>query len=88
MRAVSESEVLATLPSILKKVETESVAIQQDGREVAYIISPQEYEFTREAKRQRLVRATKTLSDEIQTAVREKGLDLDDLMSSLDRKAS
>ena len=65
-----------------------TVAIQQDGREIAYLVSPEEFATMREASRQRLIDASNAASAEIAKNVREKGLDLDDLMRSLDRKAS
>ena len=88
MRTVSQYEAASSLPSLLQRVEQGAVAIQQDGREIAYLISPEEFETTREARRQRLIEATNALSAEIAKNVREKGLSLDDLMRSLDRKAS
>ena len=88
MRTVTQSEAASSLASLLQETEQGAVAIQQDGREVAYLISPEEFETTREARRQRLIDASNAASAEIAKNVREKGLDLDDLMRSLDRKAS
>ena len=88
MRTVSQNEAASSLPSLLQGVEQGAVAIQQDGREIAYLISPKEFETTREARNQRLLDASDALSAEIAKNVREKGLSLEDLMRSLDRKAS
>ena len=88
MRTVSQNEAASSLPSLLQGVEQGAVAIQQDGREIAYLISPKEFETTREARNQRLLDASNALSAEIAKIVREKGLSLEDLMRSLDRKAS
>ena len=88
MRTVSQYEAASSLPSLLQGVEEGAVAIEQDGREIAYLISPEEFATTREARRQHLLDASDALSAEIAKNVREKGLSLEDLMRSLDRKAS
>lgn len=86
MRAIAQSEVASALPGLLRDVEREAVAIENDGCQVAYLVSPQEYATTREAKTKRLLDATVALQNEIAKNVREKGLDLDELMRDLDRK--
>jgi len=86
MRAIAQSEVASALPGLLRDVEREAVAIEDNGRQVAYLVSPQEYETTREAKTKRLVEATAALQNEIAKNAREKGLDLGELMRDLDRK--
>ncbi len=88
MRTVSQYEAGASLPSLLQGVEKGAVAIEQDGREIAYLISPEEFAITREARRQRLLDAGKAASNEIARKVVLKGLHLEGLMRSLDRKAS
>ena len=85
---MTRNEAVSSLPSLLQGVEQGAVAIQQDEREIAYLVSPEQFATTREASRQRLIDASHAASAEIAKNVREKGLDLDDLMRSLDRKAS
>jgi hypothetical protein len=86
MRAIAQSEVASALPGLLRDVETEAVAIEWDGRQVAYLVSPQEDTTNREAKTKRRLEATAALQDEIAKNVREKDLDLNELMRDLDRK--
>jgi PHD/YefM family antitoxin component YafN of YafNO toxin-antitoxin module len=86
MRVIAQSEVASALPGLLRDVESEAVAIENDGRQVAYLVSPKEYATTREARTKRLLEATAALQDEIAKNVRKKGLDLDELMRDLDRK--
>jgi antitoxin (DNA-binding transcriptional repressor) of toxin-antitoxin stability system len=86
MRAIAQTEIASALPGLLREVEKESVAIESDGRQVAYLVSPREHATTREAETKRLLEATAALQDEIAKNVREKGLDLDELMRDLDRK--
>ena len=86
MRAISQSEVASCLPRLLCEVETEAVAIESEGREVAYLVSPREYATTREAKTKRLFEAMAALQDEVAKNASEKGLDLNELARDLDRK--
>jgi len=86
MREILESEIATELPGLLSVVERESIAIRSDGRSVAYLISAQQFESTSEFKRQRLLEASRALSDEIEQNVARHGLDLDELMRDLDRK--
>ncbi len=88
MRVVSQAEATSSLGALLEVVEEGAVAIQKDGREIAYLISPEEFECTREAKRQHLTQASQAASAEIAENVRLKDLNLEELMRSLDRKSS
>ena len=86
MPVVSQSEVMASLPRLLREVDKEAVAIESEGREVAYLVSPREYATTREAKTRRLLEAMSELQDEVAKNASEKGLDLNELAKDLDRK--
>ena len=86
MRAISESEVVSSLPRLLREVEREAVAIESEGREVAYLVSPQEYATTREARTRRLLEAMEALQDEVAKNASKQGLDINDLARDLDRK--
>jgi len=88
MKEILESEIATALPALLNDVERESIAIRNNGRLVAYLVSPREFEATREFKAHRLLEASRALSDEIAVNVAEHGLDLDELMRDLDRKAN
>ena len=93
MRVVAQSDIVNSLPSLLEdfaheNVPHEAVAIQSDGRNVAFVISPEEYETIHLARNQRLIAATERLSSRIAERAEADGLDLGDLMRSLDRKAS
>lgn len=88
MRTISQTEALLLLPSLLEQVAEESVAIQQDGREIAYLISPDEYALGTGAGTEDLLHAYEALAAEIALNVQRKELDLGELMRSLDRKAS
>jgi PHD/YefM family antitoxin component YafN of YafNO toxin-antitoxin module len=86
MREILESEIATELPGLLSVVERESIAIRSDGAPVAYLVSPRQFESTNEFKRQKLLEASRALSDDIQANVAKHGLDLDELMRDLDRK--
>ena len=88
MRSVSQSDAPSLLPSLLEQVAREPVVIQRDGREIAYLISPEEYAIGRDPSTQGLLQAYQALATEIAENVQRKGLDVEDLMKSLDRKAS
>jgi PHD/YefM family antitoxin component YafN of YafNO toxin-antitoxin module len=65
MRTVSENDAVVTLPSIIDELGSESVAIERDGKDVAVLMSPVEYESTRRMKIKRLVESM----DRIATSV-------------------
>jgi len=88
MRAISQSEAVSSISALLDELDKEPVVIRKDGRDIAYLISPDEFETTREARTRRLLDISDIASAEIEENVRLKGLDRFELMKSLERKAS
>jgi len=87
MKEILESEIATVLPSMLHEVDRESIAIRSDGRPVAYLVSPREFETTREARGKQAIEALKALQTEVALNVEQHGLSVDELMRDLDRKA-
>jgi len=87
MKEILESEIATALPALLNEVERGSIAIRNNGRLVAYLVSPREFEATREFRGRLAIAAMDALSAEIAANVEQHGLDLDELMRVLDRKA-
>ena len=87
MKEIFESEVAQILPGLLPEVARESIAIRSNGKPIAYVISPLEFETTRLARAKRALAALEELSSEIARNAVEQGLDRDELVTDLDRKA-
>ena len=54
MRAVAQSEAIATLPALLDDVERQAVAISRGGQKIAALISIREYEQMRRLNWERM----------------------------------
>ena len=87
MRTVSENDAVITLPSIIDELGSESVAIERDGKDVAVLISPLEYESIRQMKIKRLMESMDRIATSVQSSVKDE-TELEELMRSLDRKAT
>lgn len=86
MRTVSENDAVITLPSIIDELGSESVAIERDGKDVAVLISPVEYESIRRMKIKRLMESMNQIATSVQNNIKNEA-ELEELMRSLDRKA-
>jgi len=87
MRTVSENDAVITLPSIIDELGSESVAIERDGKDVAVLRSPVEYESIRQMKIKRLMESMDRIATSVQSNVKDE-TELEELMRSLDRKAT
>lgn len=87
MRTVSENDAVVTLPSIIDELGSESVTIERDGKDVAVLIAPGEYESIRRMKIERLVESMDRIATSVQNSVKSEA-ELEELMRSLDRKAT
>jgi prevent-host-death family protein len=87
MRTVSQSDAVATLPALLDEVTSQPVAIVRNGKEVAVLVTPEEYELIRHQKIQRLFDSMDAISTSVQNTVKDDA-DTQDLLRILDRKAS
>ena len=87
MRTVSENDAVVTLPSIIDELGSESVAIERDGKDVAVLISPEEYESIRQMKIKRLLESMDRIATSVQSKAKDEA-ELEELMRSLDRKAT
>ncbi len=88
MRTIEISEAEARLSSLVNEVETEPFALQRNGTQIAFLVSPAEYATTLCAKRESLLGSLHDLQDEIEEKAANGEVDLEELMSILDRKAS
>ena len=85
-RAISQEEFVNSASDLLQVVGKQTVFIQKEGNTVAVIVSPAEYESTREARAERAIRAMDRLGEYMQTVATPE--ELDELEKALDRKAS
>ncbi len=88
MKTVDLSEAESQLSSLLSEIEREPLAIERDGSQVAFIVSPAEFFERTEEKRRAFLEAWDALSAEIEEKAARGEIDIEDLMKSLDRKAS
>ena len=91
MRTVAIAEAESRFASLLDEVEREPLAIERDGNQVAFIVSPAEYATTRRARGQALLTSLDAIHAEIEARMSRGEFgqdDLDELEKSLDRKAS
>ena len=91
MRTIPISEAESQLSSLLNELEREPVAIEREGSRVAFIVSPSEYATTRRARGQALLDAMDSIHAEIEARMSRGEYtqdDLDQMVKSLDRKAS
>lgn len=84
--AISEQDLVAKAPDLIKMVGKQSVFIQKDGETVAVVISAKEYESTREARVQRLFSAMDAVTEAIYSKNPSEE-ELLELEKALDRKA-
>ena len=85
-RVVSHSELIGNAPDLARVVGRETVLVQKDGETVAFIVSPSEYESTREAKAMRAIDAMMAFRNHMQSVATPA--ELEELERELDRKAS
>jgi PHD/YefM family antitoxin component YafN of YafNO toxin-antitoxin module len=85
-RAISEDEFVRSKAELLKSVEEQTLLIQKDGQTVAVLVSPREYESTREARAERAIEAMNAFGKHMQSVTTPE--ELDELEKALDLKAS
>jgi PHD/YefM family antitoxin component YafN of YafNO toxin-antitoxin module len=89
MIAISEAPV--NLAALIDGIESEPLAIQRDGLQIAYIVSPEEYAMTLEAKRVAALASVDACHAEIASRI-SRGeytqAELDAVVESLDRDAA
>jgi PHD/YefM family antitoxin component YafN of YafNO toxin-antitoxin module len=88
MRTLDISEAASQLPALIDDVKYEPLAIERDGESIAFLVSVADYEASRETKKQAFFAAWNRLSLEIDEKVARGEINRDELMKSLDRKAS
>jgi prevent-host-death family protein len=88
MKTLDVSEAASHLPDLLDEVKDGPLAIARDGESIAFLVSVADYEATREAKKRAFLAAWNALSSEIEAKAERGEIDRDELMKSLDRKAS
>jgi PHD/YefM family antitoxin component YafN of YafNO toxin-antitoxin module len=87
MRTVSQSDAVASLPALIDDLKYQPVVIERNGKEVAVMVTPEEYELIRRQKIQRLFDSMDAISVSVQNTVTDDA-DTQDLLRTLDRKAS
>jgi len=83
-RVVLQEELIGNDPELVLGRET--VLVQRDGETVAVIVSPSEYESTREAKAQRAIEAMMAFRNHMQSVATPA--ELEELERELHLKAS
>ncbi len=91
MKTLELSEAEGQLSSLVEDVEAEPLALERDGKQIAFLVSPAEFATTLQARRKAALDSLHAIHTEIESRM-NKGeytqQDLDDLVGSLDRKAS
>jgi|GEM_PF-5964024 PHD/YefM family antitoxin component YafN of YafNO toxin-antitoxin module len=72
---------------LIDEIQTQPVAIERNGEEVAVIVTPEEYELIRGRKIQVLFEKMSAIANTVQHTVTDE-MEKQDLMRTLDRKAS
>jgi hypothetical protein len=85
-RVVLERELIGNVPELAKVLGRETVLVQKDGETVAMIVSPSEYESTREARAKRAIDAMMAFRNHMQSVATPA--ELEELERELDLKAS
>ncbi len=88
MKTVAIADAESRLAALLSEIEREPLAIERDGHEVAFIVSPAQFFERTQEKRRAFLAAWDALSSEIEEKAARGEIDIEDLMKSLDRKAS
>ncbi len=84
MRAVSESDAMQTLPSLLKEAKTQAVEIRDGDEVLGAIVSKEDYELIRRAKAEDFLRASTEFGEQLRARAGEEGITTDDLARILD----
>lgn len=85
-RALTPEEFLDSFQERIENIGEDSYVIERDGRPLAIVVSPEEYEFVRRAKAAKAI----SIMDAFASAVRASGAsveELHELEQALDRKA-
>ena len=75
-RVVLEKELIGKDPELAQVLGRETVLVQRDGETVAMIVSPSEYESTREARAERAIRAMHAFSEHMRAVATPEELDV------------
>jgi PHD/YefM family antitoxin component YafN of YafNO toxin-antitoxin module len=84
-RAISQEELIPDGSELAKVLGQETVLVQKDGETVAVIVSPSEYESTREARAKRAIEAMMAFRQHMHSVATPA--ELEELERELDRKA-
>jgi len=74
-RAVTVEEFECSKDDLVRVAGKQTVLIQRDGETVAVLTSPQQYETTREAKAERVIKAMKEFGEHMQRVATTEELD-------------
>jgi len=85
-RTISQEEFVNSASDLLQVVGKQTVFIQEEGNTVAVIVSPAEYESTREARAERAIEAMMAFRNHMQSVATPAVLE--ELERELDRKTS
>ncbi|HZL25163.1 MAG TPA: hypothetical protein VFC39_01380 [Acidobacteriaceae bacterium] len=83
---VLQEELIGNDPELAQVLGRETVLVQRDGETVAMIVSPSEYESTREARAKRAIDAMMAFRNHMQSVASPP--ELEELERELDLKAS
>ena len=87
MSVVTEADVIARLPSLLKDAEQRAVIISDGDNELGALVSMEDLQIVRRVKVDRFLSAMHELGKELRAAAAEEGISVDELERMLDRKA-
>ena len=86
LRVVLQKELIGNDSELAQVLGRETVLVQKDGETVAVIVSPLEYESTREARAERAIEAMMAFRSHMQSVATPA--ELEELERELDLKAS
>ncbi|HEY1744882.1 MAG TPA: hypothetical protein VGG18_17060 [Granulicella sp.] len=85
-RAISQDEFINSASDLLQVIGQQTLLIQKDGETVAVLVSPREYESTREARSERAIQSLHAFREHMQSVATPE--ELDELEKALNSKAS
>jgi len=88
MRAVTKSELAASVPELLDEANQQSILItDEQDRELGVLISMKDYEFMRKARAQSFLETARKMGEEIRVRAEAEGISMEEIARILDRKA-
>ena len=86
MRAVSQSEAIATLPELLKEAQRHILIIQEQGRSLGALVSMDDLQIIRRGRLEEAKRLSQEAFDEIKANAEARGERVEDVMEELLRR--